>query len=351
MTSMQLDITPDNILFNFSPSRLGGGYKRLYQYAKFLDQVGGATFFIHPTCAALRDEFPHNRYVVIEQSIFARMFNDCSFLHSFMDGKPQPDFYYSYGIPIYHRLARINWFHLSNVLPLALRGIPLDFYTRIKLGLLGQRIKADLDNADVVSAESLYSLDVIGSDHAGELFLSVNGNDDEIEFFSRAVDLPKLSIATVVGTYIYKALDDTLRVYDFLKRSEPDLRLRVIGPEKTVPSSLRNHTGVDLVGLQVPTDVITSLRQSRFYISTTHIENSYNAAAEGIYLADEAYISDIEPHRELLAGQSYQTVNIAGIDRPMLHVRRDDLTSNVLKSWAQVAEDMMCKATSRLNQL
>jgi len=268
-----------------------------------------------------------------------------------MDGKPQPDFYYSYGIPIYHRLARINWFHLSNVLPLALRGIPLDFYTRIKLGLLGQRIKADLDNADVVSAESLYSLDVIGSDHAGELFLSVNGNDDEIEFFSRAVDLPKLSIATVVGTYIYKALDDTLRVYDFLKRSEPDLRLRVIGPEKTVPSSLRNHTGVDLVGLQVPTDVITSLRQSRFYISTTHIENSYNAAAEGIYLADEAYISDIEPHRELLAGQSYQTVNIAGIDRPMLHVRRDDLTSNVLKSWAQVAEDMMCKATSRLNQL
>lgn len=335
--------TENRFLFNFAVSYSGGGHKRLYEYAKWFNGNGGAWFVVHPSCEYLATEFPNNRFFVVSQTRWQRLLNDCGYLGAIKQELGQPDLYYSYGIPIYGRFGTINWFHLSNVLPLALENIPITLFDRLKLGYLGRRIRKNFSNADIISAESKYSLGVIGNEHADKLFLSVNGGDDELAYIVSNTAPAKANYATLVGTYKYKAVDHALRVFEMLKRANPRLKLRVIGSEATLPATLRRREDVLVMGLLKRSEVIDCLRESKYYISMTYIENSYNAASEGIFLADESYISDIGPHQELLEGMKFRKMEVPGIDRMMLHVKRDEVLGRNLKAWNDVVSEMILK--------
>jgi hypothetical protein len=75
----------------------------------------------------------------------------------------------------------------------------------------------------------------------------------------------------------------------------------------------------------------------------TYIENSYNAASEGIFLADESYISNIGPHQELLDGIKFERIELSGLDRVIIHVKRDEISGCNLKSWDDVVSEMIMK--------
>jgi len=169
----------------------------------------------------------------------------------------------------------------------------------------------------------------------------VNGSDDELAYLQEGSRQPKDNIATVVGTYTYKALEDSYRVFRMLKMANSELKLMIIGASADVPRSLQEDPDVVLRGALPRPEVIACLRRTRFYISTTYIENSYNAAAEGAFIADESYVSDIGPHRELLMGMKYEEVRVADVSRPLLHVRQESLTGANLKSWHTVVSEMM----------
>jgi hypothetical protein len=128
-----------------------------------------------------------------------------------------------------------------------------------------------------------------------------------------------------------------------LSRLDSELKLVIIGNPDWVPAALSRKQNVAVRGLQPRPAVIECLRNSRIYISTTRIENSYNAAAEGIFLAEESYISDIGPHRELLLRMPFEEVSVPGLRSKLLHVRRKDLTGANLKSWETVVVDMMAR--------
>ena len=72
-------------LFNFAASPVGGGLKRLCEYARWFDDHGGAYFIIHPAVARLKDEFPVNRFFVLAQSSFLRMLGEFSGVRSIRD--------------------------------------------------------------------------------------------------------------------------------------------------------------------------------------------------------------------------------------------------------------------------
>jgi hypothetical protein len=95
--------------------------------------------------------------------------------------------------------------------------------------------------------------------------------------------------------------------------------------------------------MEARSTVIECLRKTRIYISTTLTENSYNAAAEGIFLADESYISDIGPHRELLLGMPFEEVSVPGVRTALLHVHRDRLSGANLQSWETVIVGMISR--------
>jgi glycosyltransferase involved in cell wall biosynthesis len=335
--------TKRNLLFNFSSSPIGAGFKRLYEYAKYFNGQGGATFLIHPRCnnPALSAEFPHNRFYVISQSPLQRLINDSHYLDAIIADIGTPDLYYAYGIPMYRPIARVNWFHLTNVLTLTTRGIPLNLGFRLKIELLGLRVRKSVGNADVVSAESRSSLQLMSGLHTARTLVSENGSDDEIEATTRGSSQARENIAVAVGTYRYKALDDTYRIFQMLREQNPGLSLVVIGDSETVPRHLRRDPDVELTGLLRRAEVIARLKTARFYISTTRVENSYNAASEGAYLVEDAYVSDIPPHVELLRGVPYESVTIPGTNRKVLHVRRTDLHPANIRSWQDVIESML----------
>jgi hypothetical protein len=114
----------------------------------------------------------------------------------------------------------------------------------------------------------------------------------------------------------------------------------VFGDATPIPALVRTHPDVMICGERPRGEVIDALRQARYYISTTMIEGSYNAAAEGIFLAAQSYISDIGPHRELLAGQKAERVTLPNVAMPLWRVRRDELSIGSLKTWAQVIAEM-----------
>jgi hypothetical protein len=333
----------NKFLFNFSASYSTGGYKRLHEYASWFDGHGGAWFVIHPRCENLVAELPHVRFFVAKQSRIERLYNDCGYLQAIGEEIGQPELYYSYGIPLYFPFGKINWFHLSNVLPLGAKGIPLSAFQRLKVGYLGRRIRTGLASADVISAESDCSLGMLGVGCSDKLFLSVNGSDDELACLRGRSLADKEDIATVVGTASYKALGDSLRVFEMLRKTNSGLKLVVIGNPEWIPGALRDRRDVLIRGLLQRSDVIECLRRTRFYISTTRIENSYNAAAEGIFLAEESYISDIGPHRELLLNTPCSAVSVPGVRKPVLHVQRDSLTGANLKSWDTVVVEMIAR--------
>jgi hypothetical protein len=335
-------------LFNFAVSYSGGGFKRLYEYAKWFNGNGGAWFIIHPRCEDLIGEFPNNRFFLVSQPGYQRIFNDCGYLKKIETELGQPALYYSYGIPIYFRFGRINWFHLSNVLPLGSRGIPLPLFDRLKLAILGWKIRRNFQNADVISAESNFSLGLIEAEQTEKLFLSVNGSDDELTYRQNCI---KQNIAVVLGTYRYKALEDSFYVYEMLRKINGELKLMIIGNEKTIPEKLRHNNSIIIAGLLRRSEVIEYLRKARYYISTTRIENSYNAASEGVFFADESYISDIGPHRELLASMPFDRVSVPNMTKPILHVNREDISGANLKSWESVITDMIAQAQVKLKEL
>lgn len=331
---------PDKLVFNFAASPIGGGYKRLFEYARYFNEAGGATFFIHPRCEDLQASFPRNRFHVVRQSRHERLVNDVGYLRA-IDDSGMPDLYYAYGIPMYRRVARVNWFHLTNALTMTTRGIPLDFGFRLKVQLLGWKIRRNLRNADVASGESLYSLGLLRPLGIPRLVMSENGSDDELAELKSPAPAGRDNVAVVVGTYRYKALDDSYRVYRMLRERNPGLGLVVIGDADCVPSELRRDPAVQLRGLRPRPEVIARLRAARFYISTTYIENSFNAASEGAFLADESYVSDIPPHRELLESVAYEILPIPGSGRRVLRVKRGEARHANIRSWQEIITDMV----------
>ena len=329
-------------LFNFANSATGGGYKRLFEYARWFNANGGASFVVPARCEGLRAEFPKNVYFFNRQPRYKlqRLLNDRGYLQEVAAVAGTPDLYYSYGIPLV-RLGRVNWFHLSNVLPLAPRGVPLPAFDHVKLRCLGFLIRRALPAADVISAESRFSLGLFDPEFAARLFLSVNGSDDEIQHWRHPHVAPADEVAMVVGTYSYKAIEDSWKVFDMLRRGSPALRLEIVGEAAAIPARVRADPGVTAAGVLPRPEVIARLLTARYYISTTLIENSYNAASEGVFSAEESYVSDIGPHRELLAGMPADAVIAPGMDRPVLHVRRGELSGAGLKTWAEVIKEMI----------
>lgn len=334
-------------LFNFSSSYSGGGLKRLHAYSEWFGMRGGAWIIIHSDAAHLVDLFPANRYFVVRQSLLRRVYNDAAYLADICTEIGKPQLYYAYGIPIYRRIGRVNWFHLSNLLPVHSTGVPQTMMLRAKMRYLGWQIVRNYSCADVISAESRFSLEHLRISPADKqkLFLSVNGSDDELAFVGGPVG-QREELAVAVGTMGYKALGDTYRVFEMLRARNTRLRLVLIGPEKWVPAALRRRVGVETTGALPRDEVVEYLARARYYISTTQIENSYNAAAEGLFLAEESYLSDIGPHRELLVETRTDAITVPGVNREMFHVRGSDASPAALRTWDQVIVEMLERATA-----
>ena len=342
-TSWVASLNLDRLVFNFSVSFSGGGLTRLNGFASWFNDHGGANFLIHPACAGVKKLFPKNRYMVVDISRVQRLFCDFKYLDMMLEKWGNPDFYYSYGIPIMSSVGRFNWLHINNILPISKKRIPLASLDLFKRVLLGPQLQRSASSVDVISVESVYSKLMLGSALAAKTLVSVNGANEQITELGRPQRDSSIPVAVVVGTWRYKAIADSIQVFDYLRLKEPNLRLRIFGPSKTVPRKVFRRPEILVEGVNSRDNILNVMKTARYYISTTLLENSYLAASEGMFMAENSIVSDIGPHRELLDGEAYKTVSIPKVKTRLLVTRRDQLTGRNLCTWDDVIKSMLTK--------
>jgi glycosyltransferase involved in cell wall biosynthesis len=341
-----MDHAYESFLFNFSSSYTGGGLKRLMAYSNWFNEHGGSSFIVNDRLHGIDKQFSVNKYFFIKQNNLSRAINYSSKIKNVIAVIGDIDLYYSYGIPLPYKAGRVNWFHLSNVLPLTQEEVLLPLKRRLEMRLLGFLINRCLKYADVISAESDASIRLFDKIFSKKLFVSVNGSDDEISAYKYGVGVganKKVEdIAVAVGTYYYKCIDDVAKVYYSLLKSNQSLRLIIIGEKKYIPPYILKDSRVVAKGVISQSEVCDWMRRAKYYITSTIIENSYNAASEGAFLALESFISDIGPHRELLKGViNFERLDNLGTRVAVLHTKSADLNPKNLKSWDQVIREMI----------
>ena len=126
-----------------------------------------------------------------------------------------------------------------------------------------------------------------------------------------------------------------------MRQSNPELQLLIAGIKEDVPDYVRKDNQVNLQGVLSQPQICELLMKAKYYLTATLIENSYNAASEGVFFARESFVSDIGPHRELLQNVNYKIINNLGTQIPSLYINHQNLNSDILKSWDHVINEMI----------
>jgi hypothetical protein len=325
-------------LFNFSSSYSGGGLKRLMSYIEWFNKKGGAHFIVNDKLRGKLDYFSKNTFHYVSQTHFQKLINTQRYVDDVIKVMRKCDVYYSYNIPIKQNGAKIKWFHLSNVLPFtSMSKFNIPLRRRIELSWLGILTKRGLQYSDFVSAESNYSLQLLSLDNNTKSLVSVNGSDQEIDLISSYSSFSVTNnIAVIVGTYHHKNIIDSYRIYRHLKADNRELKLIIIGDIDAVPQFIRDDPQAVLKGVIHHDETIKVLAKAAFYINTSQVENSWNAASEGVFLAKESFISKIPPHCELLQDSSTKIIDHLGTLLPIMNVSRDNLNSDRLETWDEI---------------
>lgn len=334
-------------LFNFSSSYTGGGLKRLMAYITWFNNNGGAHFIVNKKLKNNLKKFSTNTYHYVDITSLQKLINDQKYVDTALKEMYKCSLYYSYNIPLKKNNAQVKWFHLSNVLPFSgMSKFNIPYRRRIELIWLGILTRRGFKFCDYISAESKFSLNLLELEKDKKLSVSVNGSNDEINLIaSLSFKGPVKNIAVMVGTYHHKNVFDSYKIYKYLRLSNKHLNLLIVGDADTVPTDIKNDPQVELLGMVNHSKIFDILSNARYYINTSKIENSWNAASEGVYLAKESFISKIPPHNELLRDSQVELLSHMDTFHTIMKVSRDNLQTNKLKTWNEVIKDMISLVT------
>ncbi len=340
-------------LFNFSSSCSGGGLVILNSYLEMFEERGGAYFIVNSSLQKkLHKSFKNNKIFFVELSKLKRLLNDGYYLGQIVSQLPELDLYFSFGIPIYKKLAKHNWLHISNLIPVEFSWKYLDFFSMIKMYLLGRRLKCCTKNVDILSADSedgvSKSLNFLQANFKKTKVLKNGVSKDFVEYKSN----PKKNVAVTVGTRKYKDLKRLYELYIRLKKEESLEELWIIGGEEQVPDEIRNASDVKIFGNIQHKEVIRYLSEAKIYLSSSLIENSSIASLEGLYLCSASYLSNIGSHLELIqdAKVSYREIEFQDLGK--FYKVEEQVSKEYIKSisWEEVNKEFFDYLQSHISE-
>ena len=330
-------------LMNFSSSYTGGGSKRLLETAKWFDKSNGGHFIIHQKSYKLIKDYSNNNvFYVVNPSRIRRLFNDGYYLQNILNVTGTPDIYFSYGIPVFYKIGKINWFHISNALSLTTHKIDITLIQRLKMILLKHRILNSLDNVQIISGDSEFSLNLlktVSQKKLESIFFSVlpNGfNECEKKNVLHAVK-DEEHYAITIGTFKYKKLSVAFHLFRFLQKKDAKLKkFIIIGNKDDLPNELRKNENVVVDIGSNRENLIHLLSNAEYYISASQIENSSIAALEGLIFSKSVVLSDIPSHREMLKDMDFEELYIDGMNDLFLVANfESNLIPPNIHSWEQ----------------
>lgn len=316
----------DNIwLLNFSATSQGGGLRRLIETAKWLDKLQGGVFIINSLSYKYIQDFSvNNKYIVLNITKFSRLFNEGYYLCSILKEIGIPEVYYSYGIPIKYNVGKVNWYHISNALSLNTHKIEISLLLKIKMSLLKYRIYKSLDNIQIITADSEYTINLFKQNFykkSRNLYFDVLPNGVDDNFMKHNISDNINHFALTIGTYRYKKLEIVYKLFKYLKQNDKKLtKLFIIGNKSEVPICVKKNNDVVVDVNTTRETIVELLCNAEIYISASQIESSSIAVLEGLMFSKSVLLSDIPSHREILQKVNYEELYIK------------DLKSNYLKA-------------------
>ena len=294
-------------LFNFSSSWVGGGLIRTIETVKWFDNNMGAYFIINDRIKNKISKYnKNNKYFFVSDNKTKRLFSDGYYIPKIIGEIGRPDIYFSYGIPVFKEIGRINWFHISNALALKTDKISLPLKTRLQMLILKKRIIKSIKYTHIATGESEFSVNLL-KEHVNKKNLKChydvlpNGYDinplKEIVNNKREISF---KYAVTIGTYKYKKIKVALELFHQIKEANNLKRFIIVGRTNNIPKSVINDRLVEIKPNLSRKNLLSLLYSAEYYISASQIENSSNAVLEALLLSKNIILSDIPSHNEML---------------------------------------------------
>ena len=201
-------------------------------------------------------------------------------------------------------------------------------------------LKFKLSNCDIVSGESEFSLGLYSKHICSSTrqVLLKNGVTDSV-IIDNNCNKSRYNYAVAVGTYNYKRLDITYKVFRSIKDEFKLMSLIIVGNEDNVPKYIRCQDDVELISYLSDEDYYSALSGADIFISTSAVENSSNAVIEGLSFSKNIFIIDIPSHREILSFVNGSKRNIEGYD--MLVFDNKSISLEKFESWNLIINKML----------
>jgi glycosyltransferase involved in cell wall biosynthesis len=293
-------------LFNFSSSWVGGGLIRTIETVRWFDKNMGAYFILNDRIKDKVSKYNNNKYFFVSDDKMKRLFSDGYYIPKIITEIGRPDVYFSYGIPVFNDIAKINWFHISNALTLKTDKISLSLKTRIQMLILKRRIIKSIKYTQIATGESEFSINLLKQEANKRNFkchYNVLPNGFDIKSIKETVIRKREAFkkyAVTIGTYKYKKIKVAIELFHQIKEANNLEKFIIVGSANNIPRSVISDKLVEIVPSISRKDLLNLLYNAEYYISASQIENSSNAVLEALLLSKNIILSDIPSHNEML---------------------------------------------------
>jgi len=294
-------------LFNFSSSWVGGGLIRTIETVKWFDNNIGGYFIINNRIKnEISKHNKNNKYFFVSDNKVKRLVSDGYYIPKIISEIGRPDIYFSYGIPVFKDIGKINWFHVSNALALKTYNISLPLKTRIQMLILKKRIINSVKYTHIATGESEFSVNLLKeviSKRNFKCHFDVLPNGYDISNINEIVNKKRevlTKYAVTIGTYKYKKIKVALKLFHQIKGSNNLKKFIIVGSITNLPRSVIKDEFVEIKPNLSRKGILNLLYNAEYYISASQIENSSNAALEGLLLSKKIILSNIPSHNEML---------------------------------------------------
>ena len=332
-------------LFNFSSSWGGGGLIRTIETVKWFDNNMGAYFILNDRIKDKISKYKNNKYFFISDNKAKRLFSDGYYIPKIIEEIGRPDIYFSYGIPVFKDIGKINWFHISNALTIKTKNIALPLGKRIQMWILKKRIIRSMKHTHIVTGESQFSVNLLkaqNNKNHSHLFYDVlpNGYDMSLitNFLSKKRErLYKYGIT--IGTYKYKKIKNALELFHELKKTNNLKKFIIIGSSDHVPKKVINDRFVEFKSNISRKELFYLLYNAEYYISASQIENSSIAALEALLLCKNIVLSNIPSHLEMLRNSKTKKLVLENSKMDFIELKNNNNKFQAL-SWEDVSKKL-----------
>ncbi len=334
-------------LFNFSSSCVGGGLIRTIETVKWFDNNMGAYFIIN---YRIKNEISKynkkNKYFFVSDNKIKRLFSDGYYIPKIIDEIGKPDIYFSYGIPVFNNIAKINWFHISNALTLKTGKVSLPLKTRVKMLILKKRILESIKFTDIATGESEFSVNLLKGEVIKrnlKCYYDVLPNGYDISLIKDVLSENReilTKYAITIGTYKYKKIKIALKLFHQIRESNDLEKFIIVGPINNLPKSILKDKFVEVQPNLPREDLFNLLYNAEYYISASQIENSSNAALEALLLSKNIILSNIPSHNEMIKNFKTKKIILNNYEFDFIALKNINKSMIDAVSWIDVSKKL-----------